>query len=56
MGLQNGALRQIGGLQKVHTYVTGTLLAAAYGITDFLFWVVRRLCATGHRGESDACC
>ena len=27
MGLQNGALRRIGFLKHVHTYVTGTLLA-----------------------------
>lgn len=39
MGLQNGALRQIGGLSSIHTYVTGTLLATAEGITDFLFWI-----------------
>jgi uncharacterized membrane protein YoaK (UPF0700 family) len=44
MGLQNGALRQIGGLSSIHTYVTGTLLATAEGITEFLFWVAGKFC------------
>jgi uncharacterized membrane protein YoaK (UPF0700 family) len=43
MGLQNGALRCIGALKDVHTYVTGTLLAAAHGFTAYLFWVTRYL-------------
>ena len=43
MGVQNGALRRIGGLQDVHTYVTGTLLAASNGCTSYLFWLGRRL-------------
>jgi uncharacterized membrane protein YoaK (UPF0700 family) len=43
MGLQNGALRRIGALQDLHTYVTGTLLATAHGFTDYLMWVGRWL-------------
>lgn len=43
MGLQNGALRQVGALSNVHTYVTGTLLATARGLTEFLFWIAPRL-------------
>jgi uncharacterized membrane protein YoaK (UPF0700 family) len=43
MGLQNGALRCIGALKDVHTYVTGTLLAAAHGSTSYLFWLAHRL-------------
>ncbi|HWE02220.1 MAG TPA: YoaK family protein [Tepidisphaeraceae bacterium] len=39
MGLQNGALRRIGAMKDVHTYVTGTLLAAAHGLTEYLFWL-----------------
>ncbi len=50
MGLQNGALRRIGGLRDVHTYVTGTLLAAAHGCTNYLFWVSRRLRKLPRRG------
>jgi uncharacterized membrane protein YoaK (UPF0700 family) len=48
MGLQNGALRRIRGLRDVHTYVTGTLVAAADGCTKYLFWIKRRLRKT-HR-------
>jgi uncharacterized membrane protein YoaK (UPF0700 family) len=43
MGLQNGALRRVGALQDVHTYVTGTLLGVANGCTQYLFWLGRRL-------------
>lgn len=43
MGLQNGALRRIGALKDVHTYVTGMLLATAHGCTNYLLWLGRRL-------------
>jgi uncharacterized membrane protein YoaK (UPF0700 family) len=43
MGLQNGALGRVGALQDVHTYVTGTLLAAANSFTRYLFWLQSRL-------------
>jgi uncharacterized membrane protein YoaK (UPF0700 family) len=43
MGMQNGLLRRTGSLKDVHTYVTGTLLAAAHGCTRYLFWLRRRL-------------
>ncbi|HWF65991.1 MAG TPA: YoaK family protein, partial [Acidobacteriaceae bacterium] len=43
MGLQNGALRRIAAMKDVHTYVTGTLLASAHGLTDYFFWLGRRL-------------
>jgi uncharacterized membrane protein YoaK (UPF0700 family) len=43
MGFQNGALRQIGSLSDIHTYVTGTMLAAANGLVQYLFWLARRL-------------
>jgi uncharacterized membrane protein YoaK (UPF0700 family) len=43
MGHQNGALREIGGLKNVHTYVTGTMLAGAEAFTDFLFQTYSRL-------------
>jgi uncharacterized membrane protein YoaK (UPF0700 family) len=43
MGLQNGALRRVGALRDVHTYVAGMLLATADGCTQYLFWLGRRL-------------
>ena len=43
MGLQNGALGRVGALKDVHTYVTGTLLAAADSFTRYLFWLQSRL-------------
>jgi uncharacterized membrane protein YoaK (UPF0700 family) len=43
MGLQNGLLRRVSGLKDVHTYVTGTLLAAAHGFTTYFFWLGARL-------------
>jgi uncharacterized membrane protein YoaK (UPF0700 family) len=43
MGLQNGAVRRIGALKDVHTYVTGTLLGAAHDLTGYFFWLTRRL-------------
>lgn len=43
MGLQNGALRCVGVLRDVHTYVTGTLLAAGHGFSQYILWLGRRL-------------
>jgi len=50
MGMQNGLLRHTGTMRDLHTYVTGTLLAAANGVTNYLFWVARRLRRFTHRG------
>lgn len=43
MGLQNGVVRRFGALKDVHTYVTGTLLVTAHGLTTYFFWLGRRV-------------
>lgn len=52
MGLQNGSLRRVGGLELVHTYVTGTLLAFAENLVDAILWLTRTVAmGPGHRLE-----
>ncbi|MGN6367215.1 MAG: YoaK family protein [Phycisphaerae bacterium] len=43
MGVQNGSLHHVGALKNVHTYVTGTLLAAMDAACAILLWGYDRL-------------